>query len=92
MRTAGGMARNGAARFVTARLVTASGGLRNLRRDRGWTAEELAVAVGCDAETIVAIELGRVDVLPFAQGIADALGVSVADVVLGTGAARITLH
>lgn len=84
MRSVDGMAKIGP--------TAAPMGLRDLRRDRGWTAAELATAVGCDAATIVSIELGRMDVLPFAQGIAEALGVSVSDVVLGVGRDRATVH
>ena len=46
-------------------------GLRDLRKARGWTQEDLAIELGVSRQTVNALEAGRYDPsLPLAFGIA----------------------
>jgi transcriptional regulator with XRE-family HTH domain len=56
--------------------------VRTLRAQHGWNQEELAVRAGLVARTVRRIEQGEDAYIGTVEAIADALGVSLADLVV----------
>ena len=55
--------------------------LRDLRKARGWTQEDLAIELGVSRQTVNALEAGRYDPsLPLAFGIARLFDVTIEEV------------
>lgn len=60
--------------------------IRSLRKDRGWTQEELAHRSGLNRSYMSDVECGRSDLsLSTLQKIARPLGISVAELLTGVG-------